>query len=314
VLAFAIGRGWERWVIVAHGALGLGLLVLAPWKSAVARRGLRRHRPGTGASVSFAALVLVALATGIGHSTGLLRSFGPLTAMQVHVAAAVGTVPFALWHVFARPVRPRRTDLSRRVLLRAGLLGAGSLAAFGGLAAIVRFAGLPGRRARFTGSYPVEGAEFPVTQWLGDAIPVEVAGSWRLSVVVRGEPVAAMSLEELAAMGKSVRAVIDCTGGWFAARAWHAVRLDRLLDAAGVAGTRSVRAISVTGYSRLFPMADTSGLWLATAVEGGPLSQGHGAPARIVAPGRRGFWWVKWVTALDATDAPWWLQPPFPLQ
>jgi DMSO/TMAO reductase YedYZ molybdopterin-dependent catalytic subunit len=108
--------------------------------------------------------------------------------------------------------------------------------------------------------------------------------------------------------------VIDCTGGWFAIKLWRAVRLDRLLEAAGVAEASSVRATSVTGYSRLFPMADTSRLWLATAVDGRPLPQGHGAPARIVAPGRRGFWWVKWVVELDATDTPSWLQPPFPLQ
>jgi DMSO/TMAO reductase YedYZ molybdopterin-dependent catalytic subunit len=54
-------------------------------------------------------------------------------------------------------------------------------------------------------------------------------------------------------------------------------------------------------------------LLLATHVGGAPLSAGHGAPARLVAPGRRGFWWVKWVTAIDVTDEPWWWQPPFPL-
>jgi DMSO/TMAO reductase YedYZ molybdopterin-dependent catalytic subunit len=35
---------------------------------------------------------------------------------------------------------------------------------------------------------------------------------------------------------------------------------------------------------------------------------------RLVAPGRRGFWWVKWVTRVEVVDAPWWLQSPFPLQ
>jgi hypothetical protein len=40
---------------------------------------------------------------------------------------------------------------------------------------------------------------------------------------------------------------------------------------------------------------------------------GHGAPARLVVPGRRGYWWVKWVTAIDVDDTPWWWQPPFPV-
>jgi DMSO/TMAO reductase YedYZ molybdopterin-dependent catalytic subunit len=74
-----------------------------------------------------------------------------------------------------------------------------------------------------------------------------------------------------------------------------------------------VVARSVTGYSRRYPLVDAGRLWLATRVGGAPLSAGHGAPARIVAPGRRGFWWVKWVTSLEVSGAPWWWQPPFPL-
>jgi DMSO/TMAO reductase YedYZ molybdopterin-dependent catalytic subunit len=48
-------------------------------------------------------------------------------------------------------------------------------------------------------------------------------------------------------------------------------------------------------------------------VGGRPLSVGHGFPARLVAPGRRGFWWVKWVSEIDVDDSPWWWQPPLPL-
>jgi hypothetical protein len=33
-----------------------------------------------------------------------------------------------------------------------------------------------------------------------------------------------------------------------------------------------------------------------------------------VAPGRRGFWWVKWLDRLVVDTRPWWWQPPFPLQ
>jgi DMSO/TMAO reductase YedYZ molybdopterin-dependent catalytic subunit len=46
---------------------------------------------------------------------------------------------------------------------------------------------------------------------------------------------------------------------------------------------------------------------------GEPLSPGHGFPARIVSSDQRGFWWVKWVTAIETSDVPWWLQPPYPL-
>ena len=46
-LAFSAGTGWGRPVVVAHGLAGLAVLVLAPWKSVVVRRGLAR-RSGAG--------------------------------------------------------------------------------------------------------------------------------------------------------------------------------------------------------------------------------------------------------------------------
>jgi DMSO/TMAO reductase YedYZ molybdopterin-dependent catalytic subunit len=42
------------------------------------------------------------------------------------------------------------------------------------------------------------------------------------------------------------------------------------------------------------------------------LTAGHGFPVRIVAPGRRGFWWVKWVDRIAIEDVPWWRQWLFP--
>jgi DMSO/TMAO reductase YedYZ molybdopterin-dependent catalytic subunit len=54
-------------------------------------------------------------------------------------------------------------------------------------------------------------------------------------------------------------------------------------------------------------------VWLATGVGGEPLSRGHGFPVRIVAPDRRGFWWVKWVASLQPSARPAWAQSMFPL-
>src|SRR5205823_11059424 len=70
--AFAFGTSWARWVLVAHTAGGLGLLLLVPWKSAIVRRGLRRRRRGCPVSVGFGVVVALSLAAGIAHSTGLL--------------------------------------------------------------------------------------------------------------------------------------------------------------------------------------------------------------------------------------------------
>ncbi len=150
-----MGTGWARWVVGAHAAAGLALLLLGPWKSVIARRALARRPPRRGRAVGLglAVLVAVALATGIGHSTGLLRSLGPVTAMQVHVGAALATLPLALWHLLARPQRPHRTDFGRRGLLRAGALAGAAGLAWAAVEGLERLTGSPGGRRRFTGSY-----------------------------------------------------------------------------------------------------------------------------------------------------------------
>jgi DMSO/TMAO reductase YedYZ molybdopterin-dependent catalytic subunit len=61
-------------------------------------------------------------------------------------------------------------------------------------------------------------------------------------------------------------------------------------------------------------MREARDLLLATHVGGDPLSHGHGAPVRLVAPGKRGFEWVKWVTHVEVNRTGSWLQPPLPLQ
>ena len=313
-LAFAAGSGWNEWITVAHGAAGLGIVLLTPWKSVIVRRGVRRERPGTRSSLVFAALIAIALLSGIGHATGLLRTQGGITAMQVHVATALASIPFAVWHALARRVPLRRTDLSRRNLLRSAAVAGGSLAAYGGLAGVVGLTGLPGSSRRFTGSYEAGSGDpdrMPVTQWLNDRVPVVPAESWRLAIRTHGRPAGSWSLAELDDRREPVRAVIDCTGGWYSAQEWEGVRLDRLLSPVGRG--RSIVAASLTGYARRYPFAEASSLWLATRAGGRMLSSGHGAPARIVAPNRRGFWWVKWVDSLELSDTPWWWQPPFPL-
>ena len=83
------------------------------------------------------------------------------------------------------------------------------------------------------------------------------------------------------------------------------MRLARLLERAGPLPAAShVRVISHTGYPSSFDLRDARGLLLATGVGGGLLSHEHGAPARPVAPGRRGFQWVKWVVRVELHDGP----------
>lgn len=305
---FAVGSGWNRWATLAHGAIAVALVALVPWKSAIARRGLRRRGPWSAApSLALAVAVLTALVTGLAHRTGG-RELGPLLVMQVHVAAAVAAAALTTWHVATRPVPlpVRSTDLGRRTALRGGLLA-------GGAAAVT--VALPHASDRYTrslerGSFDPQ--RMPVTQWFLDEVAVVPVPPWRLQVGVR-----TWDLAQLVELGTEERtATLDCTGGWYATQRWRGVPLDRLLDASGTPahGRRSIEVRSTTGYRRRFPAADAGVLLLATLVGGAPLSPGHGYPARLVAPGRRGFWWVKWVDRIDVDDRPWWWQPPLPLR
>jgi hypothetical protein len=64
---------------------------------------------------------------GLAHATGALAGLGPLSAMQLHVGAALVALPLLAWHTVARGgIRARRTDLSRRALIRAGGVAAGA--------------------------------------------------------------------------------------------------------------------------------------------------------------------------------------------
>jgi DMSO/TMAO reductase YedYZ molybdopterin-dependent catalytic subunit len=119
------------------------------------------------------------------------------------------------------------------------------------------------------------------------------------------------SYDELFAFDDRLTATLDCTGGFFSTQEWAGIRLDRLI---GHSGGVSIRVLSVTGYDRRFPVERASSLLLATRFGGQTLDPGHGFPARLVVPDARGFWWVKWVTAIEVDDLPHWWQPPFPLQ
>ena len=308
-LAFALATAPSRWSLVLHATSGVAILLLLPWKSLIARRGLKRPWKGRSVSVLFGGLILVSLGAGLAHSTGLLVYAGPLSAIEVHVGAALVAVPLAVWHVARRRIRLRPADLSRRTFLRGAVLAGGAAAAYGATELAVRAAGLPGSGRRFTGSYEAgsfEPAAMPVSSWMFDAIPQVDSTSWTLRVAGRE-----LSYDELVAFDDRLTCTLDCTGGFYSTQDWAGVRLDRLL---GGSHGGSIRVVSHTGYDRRFPVGEAGRLLLATRFGGQTLDPGHGYPARLVAPDRRGFWWVKWVVAVELDDLPYWFQSPYPLQ
>jgi DMSO/TMAO reductase YedYZ molybdopterin-dependent catalytic subunit len=307
------GTPGQRWVVVAHGVAGLLVLVLVRWKAPVVRAGWRRSRRSRWASVALAVLAVAALVTGVLHSTGLVTATAGQLMMWWHVAAGFTLVPLLAWHALARRQRPRRTDLDRRLLLRSGGLlvaaGAGWLA----LEGVVRVAGLPGAGRRFTGSYP-QPLPRP-TIWLSDRVPQVDPGTWRLTVT-GATGTRTWTVEELVDLpGTTQRVVIDCTSGWYSEQDWTGVPVaDLLADLGGAGGTGSVVVSSATGYRRRFAPEELSGVLLAHSMAGQRLPVSLGAPLRLVVPGRRGFWWVKWVDRIEVDDRPPWWQPTFPLQ
>jgi DMSO/TMAO reductase YedYZ molybdopterin-dependent catalytic subunit len=178
---------------------------------------------------------------------------------------------------------------------------------------VVRLGDLPGTRRRFTGSYEAGSFDppaMPTTIWLDDSVPTVDPQQWRL-VIVDGAGRRELSLEALSSVQARLTATLDCTSGWYAEQEWAGVPVSALVH--DLDGARSLLVHSVTGYWVRFPIHDLDRLLLATSAGGSALSAGHGYPLRLVAPGRRGYWWVKWVDRIELGPTPPWWQPPFPV-
>jgi hypothetical protein len=346
-LAFGTGSEAPSKIITGvHGAAGLGLLLFFRAKFRIVRWGLRSaERSHKVIGMTLVALVLLTTASGLLHMLGGWRTYLGLLPMQIHVGAASAAIPLTVAHVLIhhrlrRRRRPllRRTDLDRR----AALAAAGTVVGSAALWLVV-----PALPRRGTGSHEIGSPEVgsrevvgasieavPVTQWLFDSVPRIPPADWRLRIgplrigPLRGGPPRGgppgpgpargreLDLDAVAALPqRRLRAVLDCTGGWWTEQEWTGVPLTALgLAELGLPPGASIEVVSATGYRRRFPVGEADSLLLATHAGGRPRSAGHGGPARLVAPGRRGFHWVKWVTSLDVVDEPSWWQPPFPLQ
>ncbi|MCY4652610.1 MAG: molybdopterin-dependent oxidoreductase, partial [Dehalococcoidia bacterium] len=182
---------------------------------------------------------------------------------------------------------------------------------------LARAANLSGQSRRFTGSYKARdfsGNEFPRVSWLNDSPDRVDVRLWRLRVFGSTKEELSLAYADLANVAETT-ATIDCTGGWNSTQIWRGVPLQDLLTSANPSDeARSVIVRSVTGYYRKFSLDAAQDFLLATHVTEDALSHGHGYPLRLVAPGRRGFEWVKWVVEVEVSETPHWWQPPLPIQ
>lgn len=310
LLSWSVGDRWNSALTFAHGAGGIALAVLVPAKlRGSVRTGFRRSRKTRWLSAMFGIQVMTTLILGMLHATGLSYGVGQWTALWTHELLGFALIPFLVWHVVTRPVRPSPRDLQRRALLQIGGVAAAAVALHVTQRLAADAVGLAGGDRRGTGSHQVgshDPARMPSVIWLNDHGPADTdPNSWQ--VAVNGAPI---GIDTLRARSRPVVATLDCTGGWWSEQIWDAVALsDLVADASG----RSVRVESTTGYARHFPIADLADIYLAIGYSGQPLRRSHGAPVRLVVPGRRGPEWIKWVTKIETSDRPSWFQSPVPL-
>jgi Oxidoreductase molybdopterin binding domain len=314
---FLSGSSRQEWVIWSHSVAGFAIVSLLLWKWRIIIASLRRHGAGVWAlpSLLLLFLLLASLTTGILWSTIGLPAVAGESALTLHAAISAALililVPHAAshWPRISPAYRPGR----RGFLTATALLGAGALLWRGSEALSAR-ARLGGSARRFTGSRPAtsfSGNNFPSNSWLLDnPDPIE-RNSWQLRIgglsSRRTLTVGSLGAQDF------VTATIDCTGGWYSTQVWGGVPLMALLAQVGTTGLRSVVVRSATGYWRRLSLEQARIALLATSVGGEPLAHAHGAPARLVVPTSRGYDWVKWVTSVEASRAPWWWRWPLPL-
>ncbi|MBT8242035.1 MAG: molybdopterin-dependent oxidoreductase [Acidimicrobiia bacterium] len=310
LLSWWAGDRWNGWLVVAHAISGLSIAFAASAKlRGPVRAGFKRRRRTRWLSSAFGVLVLATLGLGMLHSTGIWYGVGYWSAMWTHQLFGFALIPLLVWHVASRPVRPKVTDVDRRSFLRTGAIAGGAAGLYVGQRAIAGVVGPASADRRHTGSYEVasfDPANLPRVSWINDSRPADTSpDAWAMRVNGLVIPIA--TLWELAG---PVSAILDCTGGWWSEQRWDAVPLSMLIpEPTG----RSVRVLSSTGYDRYFGHETLDDVYLAVGYGGEPLRAGHGSPVRLVAPGRRGPWWVKWVVEVRDADRPPWWQPPLPL-
>jgi hypothetical protein len=296
---YAGGSG-DAWVFALHGIAGIALAAVLVWKLRRVWPRLRHaqlrdvHSP-----LGITALLVVALAlgSGVAWSTGITPYPFGISLLGWHEAMGATLMIVVAAHMSIRPRAPRPGNpAARRDFLRAGLVAAGAYAGW-------RLQGLRNTTRRFTGSYEMAsfaGNAFPSTSWLSD----RPRPRHELQLTVSGLVTHPIQVSRIGA-DHSLVATLDCTGGFYSTQQWSGTALNDIIkEARPLPNARYVRVISRTGYRWSFSLSDADRLLLATHVGGEPLSHDHGAPVRLVAPGRRGFQWIKWIDRLELTDEP----------
>jgi DMSO/TMAO reductase YedYZ molybdopterin-dependent catalytic subunit len=311
---------------VLVGSVMLGALLLAALGGLLARR---RFLLGAG--------VLVALVASAAVMALVRPGATPLDVLPAIVAGVVGVAALALLaRAATQEDRPAQGDGSGADPSRRGvLIAAGALTA---AAALLAGAGqwVTGRRTTPTGVRLPEAADpaaalprdlrgkVPGISRLQTAtsdfyrvdtrltLPVISLDDWRLSIDGDVEHEVTLTYDDLLALPMIERDITltcvsnDVGGPYVGGARWLGVPLSDLLDRAGVGRTADqIFSQDVDGMTISTPlevaMAQKDAM-VAVGMNGRPLPQEHGFPARLVIPGLYGFISAtKWVTRMTLT-------------
>ena len=312
IISLGSGRPEDGIIFALHGIAGFWLLLLLWGKlRRVWPRVIHPRRWDRRTLFGLLALVLVALALGSGiwWVTGGELYFAGLNLLNWHIGLGFALAAGILFHMFARAKRLRKRDVvGRRKILHFGALLLGSVALWPAQQLTGRVLNLPGKNERFTGSREsgsYAGNAFPTSSWVADAPRPIDTQTWRLSINGAVATPRDFSYDELVSLGDTLEATLDCTGGFYSTQHWRGIRAGHLLDYVTLHDdARYVSFVSVTRYRWSLPLEEARTALLATHVEEELLSHEHGFPLRLVAPGRRGFEWVKWITRIEVLTEP----------
>jgi DMSO/TMAO reductase YedYZ molybdopterin-dependent catalytic subunit len=301
------GAADRAWLFVSHGLVGLSIPVFLFFKLRRVRHRVtgRAWSLTTALSILLVTATLGALISGIWWVFGGSLAIGPWGLLNLHIGFGLAVVPLVLYHLSQRYRPPARSDIEgRRTALQYGTVLVGAAAAWRLQQSTNELLDTVGADRRFTGSREEgsgEGNRFPVTSWVADdpdPIPVD---QWTLALTGAVDTARSFSYSDIDPDHED-RVLLDCTSGWYSEHAWQGLAVGALLDKVGVSDAAEwVQFRSVTGYRWSLPIAEAREATLATHVDSESLTHGHGFPMRLVAPERRGFQWVKWVTEVRVT-------------
>lgn len=112
-----------------------------------------------------------------------------------------------------------------------------------------------------------------------------------------------LSYDEILAYSTTTKVVLLICPGYFEDNAeWTGVPVETILKEAGIKPeAREVIFSDFADYTKTLPLelARKEGVFLAHSVNGEVLPLEHGYPLRLVAEGRYGSYWVKWIQHIE---------------